>query len=107
MSNLSEEEIINNLKELWLDVLLVNDLDKFLCNNNRYRKSIEKILDLYNKEKDMYKNTGKLVRNKIDNKIGILLRELETGQIQVVEKIQPYVINTHNSWKTLEVLEDE
>ena len=53
-----------------------------------------------------YKNTGKLVRNKRSNKRGIILREFETGQIQVLERIEPYVINTHDSFNTLEV-EDE
>ena len=57
-------------------------------------------------DKEEYKNTGKLVKNTRDGKIGIVLREFETGQIQVLEKIQPLVINTHDSWKTLELLED-
>ena len=55
----------------------------------------------------IYQNTGKLVKNKIDGKIGIVLREWEeTGQIQVLERIQPKVINTHDSWKTLELIEE-
>lgn len=53
-----------------------------------------------------YKNTGKRVRNKNSGIIGIVLREFETGQVQVLEKIEPYVINTHDSWKSLEVLEE-
>lgn len=57
--------------------------------------------------KDKIKNAGKLVKNKIDGTIGIVLREWETGQVQVLEKIQPKVINTHDSWKTLEILEEE
>lgn len=55
----------------------------------------------------MYKNTGKIVKNKRDEKVGVVLREFETGQIQVLEKIESKVINTHDSWETLEVIEDE
>lgn len=61
------------------------------------------------KEKEMYKNTGKIVKNKRDGKVGVVLREFETGQIQVLEKIGDKggkVINTHDSWKTLELLEE-
>ena len=73
-------------------------------------KHLNGILNLYNKEKVMYKNTGKIVKNKRDGKVGVVLREFETGQIQVLEKIEEKggkVINTHDSWKTLEVLENE
>ena len=56
-------------------------------------------------DKIIYKNTGKLVRNKRDNKIGVVLREFQTGQVQVLEKIQPYIINTHDNWNTLELEE--
>lgn len=54
----------------------------------------------------IYQNTGKLVKNKINGIIGIVLREWETGQIQVLENIQPKIINTHDSWKTLELIEE-
>lgn len=82
--------------------------------NGKLRVEFEKVyednLTLANEleqEKEKNKNTGKLVENKIDGTIGIVLREWETDQIQVLEKIQPKVINTHDSWKTLEVIEDE
>lgn len=54
----------------------------------------------------IYQNTGKLVKNKIDGTIGVVLREWETGQIQVLENIQPKIINTHDSWETLELIEE-
>lgn len=54
----------------------------------------------------IYQNTGKLVKNKINGIIGVVLREWETGQIQVLENIQPEIINTHDSWETLELIEE-
>ena len=74
-------------------------------------ETLRKQLELYQnklyEEKEKNKNTGKLVKNKIDGTIGIVLREWKTGQVQVLEKIQPKVINTHDSWKTLEILEEK
>ena len=81
---------------------LFDDLDEYI-------KSIETVLNHLTKQEKMimiYQNTGKLVKNKIDGTIGVVLREWETGQIQVLEKIQPKVINTHDSWKTLELIEE-
>lgn len=122
---MSEEEIIETFKH-WLEYEKANK-DKI----NKADELIEiqqGLLDLYEQEKeknkelakqlngafdrgfiskDKIKNTGKLVKNKIDGTIGIVLREWETGQIQVLEKIQPKVINTHDSWKTLELLEEK
>lgn len=54
----------------------------------------------------IYQNTGKLVKNKIDGTIGVVLREWETRQVQVLENIQPKILNTHDSWKTLELIEE-
>ena len=50
---------------------------------------------------------GKRVRNKRDGKVGVILRILPSGAIQVIEKIEPYVINTHDSWKTLELIDED
>ena len=52
-----------------------------------------------------YRNTGKKVINKNTGVAGIVLREFRTGQVQVLERIEPTVINTHDSWKTLELAE--
>lgn len=53
-----------------------------------------------------YRNTGKRVRNKNSGVVGVVLREFKTGQVQVLERIEPLVINTHDSWKTLELVDD-
>ena len=43
-----------------------------------------------------------------DGKIGVVLRENKsTGQVQVLEKIQPKVINTHDSWNTLSIIDSD
>lgn len=55
---------------------------------------------------DSFKNTGKRVINTRSNKIGVILREMSSGSIQVLESIEPYVINTHDSWNILKVLEE-
>lgn len=68
-------------------------------------KTAQILFNLIEKNTEMYKNTGKKVLNKVDGTIGIVLREWETGQIQVLEKIQPKVIITHDSWNTLELVE--
>lgn len=101
---MSEEEIIKNVKRIIEYKVISNYI------NNNDSRAIQGLLDLYNKEKRMYKNTGKIVKNKRDGKVGVVLREFETGQIQVLEKIGDEggkVINTHDSWKTLEVIENE
>ena len=47
------------------------------------------------------------VRNKRDGKIGIVLHQWESGSVAVLESINPRVINTHDSWNTLEIVTDE
>ena len=58
-------------------------------------------------EEISYKNTGKQVRNKKSGEIGIVLREFTaTGSVQVLERIEPKVICTHDNWNTLELVEE-
>lgn len=58
-------------------------------------------------EEDKYMSDfiGKKVRNTKSGEIGIILRINESGSIQVLERICPKVINTHNSFKTLEFID--
>ena len=49
-----------------------------------------------------YKNTGKLAINLRSNEKCVILKEnLITGQIQTLERMEPLVINTHDSWLAL------
>lgn len=61
----------------------------------------------YEEMNNMYKLTGTCAINKNDNKSGIILRTFKSGNIQVLEKIEPKVINTHSSFKTLKILNDD
>lgn len=55
-----------------------------------------------------YKNTGKLAINLRSNEKCIILKEnLITGQIQTLERIEPLVINTPDSWLTLELVDNK
>lgn len=60
----------------------------------------------YEEINNMYKLTGTCVINTNDSKSGIILRIFKSGNIQVLEKIEPKVINTHSSFKTLKILDD-
>ena len=46
------------------------------------------------------------VRNKRDGRIGIVLHQWKGGSVVVLESINPRVINTHDSWNTLEIVTD-
>lgn len=50
---------------------------------------------------------GMPVKNKKSGKIGIVLHQWKSGSIAVLENINPRVINTHESWNTLEIITDE
>ena len=50
-------------------------------------------------------NIGDKVKNKRDGKIGIVVRIYEHGSVAVLEKIKPTVTCTHDSPKTLELIE--
>lgn len=52
-----------------------------------------------------YSYTGTKVVNTNSGVTGVILRIFENGSIQVIEKITPYVICTHDSWKTLKIIE--
>lgn len=50
---------------------------------------------------------GMPVKNKRSGKIGIVLHKWENGSIAVLENISPRIINTHDNWDTLEIINDE
>lgn len=66
----------------------------------KYRKRIKELEE----ERQI---VGMPVRNKRDERIGIVLHQWENGSIAVLENINPRVINTHDSWDTLEIITDK
>lgn len=110
-----------------IDMELYNKFNDKFCEMNEYLGEIYSYADLKDledlrnateinllrqaikkqqKELEKYKNTGKIVRDKIDGTVGIVLKEWEIGLVQVLEKIQPKVTNTYDSWQALELLEE-
>lgn len=67
--------------------------------------SFNKLLELNKKMKEQIEYTGRKVINKNSGKVGVILRITESDSIQVLEKIEPYVICTHDNWNTLELVD--
>lgn len=106
-------------------------IEKFVEKCNKFDESVEikgvsvgeeyriletvcKVLDLaekLQKENEKFKKERQIVgipvRNKRDGRIGIVLHQWERGSVAVLESINPRVINTHDSWNTLEIVTDE
>lgn len=90
------EEEINNNDENVTAILDLTDLKSLrnLINRNRELEEERQII-------------GMPVRNKRDGRIGIVLHQWKSGSVAVLESINPRVINTHDSWNTLEIVTDE
>lgn len=72
---------------------------EYLSDYKRVLKENEKL----RQEREL---VGLTVRNKRDGTIGIILHQWESGSIAVLENIKPRVINTHDNWNTLEIIND-
>ena len=100
------EEMIENAN--------IENMDMNDCFGGEHIEAIEHILSDYKrvlKENEELKEERQIVgipvRNKRDGRIGIVLHQWESGSVAVLESINPRVINTHNSWNTLEIVTDE
>ena len=117
MSNIEED--IKKVKEL-------NSLLKFFkthgwipnlsrtINTNGTIDAIENILAEREADKKRIKEleeerqlVGMPVKNKRDERIGVVLHQWKNGSVAVLENINPRIINTHDSWNTLEIVTDE
>lgn len=49
---------------------------------------------------------GREVINKNSGKRGVVLRVTDSGSVCVLERINPYVMCTHDNWNTLELIEE-
>ncbi len=74
-------------------------------------QAIETVLEALENYKQEIQNlkyklqlVGMKVINKRSNTVGIVLHQWENGSIAVLEKIEPTIINTHDSWKTLDII---
>lgn len=68
---------------------------------------VEKLQKENEELKEERQIVGIAVRNKRDGRIGIVLHQWKSGSVAVLESINPRVINTHDSWNTLEIVTDE
>ena len=69
--------------------------------------AIENLIKEYKELEEERQIVGMPVRNKRDGRIGIVLHQWKSGSVAVLESINPRVINTHDSWNTLEIVTDE
>ena len=111
-----ENSIEEDIKILESIIKIINDYLKGIENqtiNQKEIKALEHILSDYKrvlKENEELRQERELVglpvKNKRDGKIGIILHQWESGSIAVLENIKPRVINTHDNWNTLEIIND-
>ena len=78
---------------------MLTESDENECDYKRVLKENEEL----RQEREL---VGLPVRNKRSGKIGIILHQWESGSIAVLENIRPRVINTHDNWNTLEIIND-
>lgn len=91
----AEDDIKNNTHNIGQEEIITIIREFIRCKND------------YEKLKKQTRFTGERVKNKRSGRIGIILREGKTGSIQVLEDITPKIINTHDSFKTLEFIDEE
>ena len=126
MSNKTSDENVENIEE---NIKTIKNLLQMLENGflteemcpirswdptPKYASALKYILAEREQDKARIKEleeerqlVGIPVRNKRDGKIGIVLHQWENGSIAVLERINPRIINTHDSWNTLEIITDE
>lgn len=113
MENSIEEDI-----KIIEDFILKTDVDYSEYNEQIVvdisYQAIQHLLSAYQevlKENEELKEKRQIVgipvKNKRDGRIGIVLHQWESGSVAVLESINPRVINTHDSWNTLEIVTDE
>ncbi len=80
--------------------------DKTWCLGSDGVEAIRTMINYITSEsKGLFIHTGDKVRNINSGVVGVVLRETESGSVQVLEKINPIVICTHDNWNTLEFIE--
>ena len=101
----ARERLEKRIKDIWFSTTYSQeqeekDLKILLLDYKRVLKENEEL-------KEERQIVGIPVKNKKDGKIGIVLHQWESGSVAVLENINPRVINTHDSWNTLEIVTDK
>lgn len=93
LKDFNNEKITNEDRLSYIECALITNLIEKLQKENEELKQERELV-------------GVPVRNKRDGKIGIILHQWKSGSIAVLENIKPRVINTHDDWNTLEIIND-
>lgn len=102
--NSIEEDIDKIINDL--EMALVTDLYGHITTLVK-KEDLEHLIKAYKELEEERQIVGMPVRNKRDGRIGIVLHQWKSGSVAVLESINPRVINTHDSWNTLEIVTDE
>ena len=86
---------------------ILSDYKRVLKENEQLSTEVNSLKKENEELKEERQIVGIPVRNKRDGRIGIVLHQWESGSVAVLESINPRVINTHDSWNTLEIVTDE
>ncbi len=86
---------------------ILSDYKRVSKENEQLRTEVNSLRKENEELKEERQIVGIPVRNKRDRRIGIVLHQWESGSVAVLESINPRVINTHDSWNTLEIVTDE
>ena len=98
-----EQDINENIKILEESIIQ----GKYHLYKKDLKKCVSNVIKAYKELEEERQIVGMPVRNKRDGRIGIVLHQWKSGSVAVLESINPRVINTHDSWNTLEIVTDE
>lgn len=101
-----EQDINKNIKILERMLKIEKECLHYDVSQDEIR-AIEHLIKAYKELEEERQIVGMPVRNKRDGRIGIVLHQWKSGSVAVLESINPRVINTHDSWNTLEIVTDE
>lgn len=112
MSNIEEDiKILKQFNSLKINSYAFKFVD---ISYPKLQQAIDNILSEREQDKKRIKEleeereiVGIPVKNKRDGRIGVVLHQWESGSVAVLENINPRIINTHDSWSTLEIITDE
>lgn len=102
-------KILEEIKDMFIHLKnygWINDIKKDI-DTDKVIRAIDHLIKAYKELKEERQIVGIPVKNKRDGRIGIVLHQWKSGTVAVLESINPRVINTHDSWNTLEIVADK